>query len=270
MTCTSPIRLRPDSSMLVPCRRCMACRIQHTREWAVRLMHELESYNEASFTTLTYDDEHLPVDLSLKKRHLQLFFKRFRKTGAGFRYYACGEYGGRFGRPHYHIIFFGQTFSKRDDKRLLEVWPYGFNSSGTVTYDSCRYVAGYCIDKLSGPLADLEYGSKEPPFQLQSKGLGRDWCDKNRDSIISGKQFTSLGKPTGLPSYYKRRLDFKPTQAAAERNLSHYKDLSEHLVSYDLADMALRRLEARRLEVATRDQDKLDIEARQRLYGRNK
>jgi hypothetical protein len=246
----------------------MACRIQHTREWAVRLVHELDSYDAASFTTLTYDDEHIPKAGSLVKRDLQLFFKRLRKAGREFRYYACGEYGGKFQRPHYHIIFFGQSFMKKDDPLLREVWPYGFNYSGTVTYDSCRYVAGYCIDKLSGPLADAAYASNERPFQLQSKGLGRDWCDKNADQIKSGKEFTSLGRPIGLPAYYKRRLDYKNTSVAAERSLSHYKDLSDHLESIDLVEMALRRTEARRIEVLSRDQDALNIEARQHLYGR--
>lgn len=248
----------------------MACRIQHTREWAVRLIHELDYHSKASFTTLTYDDDHFPKAGSLVKRDLQLFFKRLRRSGKEFRYYACGEYGGKFSRPHYHIIFFGQSFLEKDDPVLREVWPYGFNYSGTVTYDSCRYVAGYCIDKLNGPMADTVYGSNERPFQLQSKGLGKQWCDSHASEIVSGKEFTSLGRPIGLPAYYKRRLDYKNISSAASKSLAHYQDVNDHIESISLEDMAMRRYEARRIDVISRDQEALNIEARQRLYGRNK
>lgn len=256
--------------MLLPCRHCLACRIQHTREWAVRLMHELDSHQNASFTTLTYNDESLPKNGSLDKSELQRFFKRLRKAGKVFRYYAVGEYGGRFERPHYHVIFFGQSFLEKNDSVLKEAWPYGFNYTGSVTYDSCRYVAGYCIDKLSGPLAISTYGSNEAPFQLQSKGLGKNWCDKNADKIQAGKQFTSLGRPIGLPAYYKRRLNYKNREAAAQKSLDHFTDVNEFLNSYSLEEMAMRRYEARRIDVVSRDQDALNILARQRLYGRNK
>lgn len=269
MNCLHPIRLRPDSKMLIPCRRCMACRIQHTREWAVRLMHELEYHSKACFTTLTYDNDHLPEAGGLVKKDLQLFFKRLRRRDMSFRYFACGEYGGLFKRPHYHIIFFGQDFKKRGDPVLLEAWNYGFNSTGTVTYDSCRYVAGYCIDKLTGPMALEVYGDREPPFQLQSKGLGREWCDEFADQLKDGKEFTLQGRPIGMPAYYARRLDFKDTYRAAKKSMSHHEDVMEH-VDIGLEQMALRRYEAARIDVLSRDQDGHNLEARQRLYGRNK
>ena len=169
MTCTKPIKI---NGLLVPCRHCIACRVAHTREWSMRLVNELDYWDHAAFTTLTYDDDHLPQDNGLHKRDLQLFFKRLRKETLGnYKYYAAGEYGGRFGRPHYHMIVFGLDVIRRDDPLLNLCWPYGFNYSGNVTYDSCRYVAQYCIDKLSGPMAEEAYGNRERPFQLQSKGI---------------------------------------------------------------------------------------------------
>lgn len=78
MTCTSPVYLY-DYQMYVPCNKCTACKIAHSREWSVRLIHELDYYDKACFITLTYDDENLPFDGSISKRELQLFFKRLRK-----------------------------------------------------------------------------------------------------------------------------------------------------------------------------------------------
>ena len=62
----------------VPCGHCVACRIARSREWAVRLLHESEFWDDFCFVTLTYDDEHL-VSPSLVPRDLTLFFKRLRK-----------------------------------------------------------------------------------------------------------------------------------------------------------------------------------------------
>ena len=92
----------------IPCGRCVACRLNRAREWSLRIMNELAYHKDACFLTLTYDDEHLPEDKSLSKRDFQLFMKRFRKDfGLPVRFFACGEYGKKTFRPHYHVIFFG-------------------------------------------------------------------------------------------------------------------------------------------------------------------
>ena len=85
MRCTSPVRLRhlspslyPDG-LLVPCGKCLACRIAKRTEWAMRMLHELSDYDDAVFVTLTYDEDHIPSNHSLKKSDLQKWFKRVRK-----------------------------------------------------------------------------------------------------------------------------------------------------------------------------------------------
>ena len=101
MRCTSPVRLRhlspslyPDG-LLVPCGKCLACRIAKRTEWAMRMLHELSDYDDAVFVTLTYDEDHIPSNQSLKKSDLQKWFKRVRKEiePKKIRYFACGEYG---------------------------------------------------------------------------------------------------------------------------------------------------------------------------------
>ena len=63
----------------VPCGRCQACRVNKTKEWSVRLLHESEYWPTALFLTLTYNDDSLPEFKSLVKDHLVLFYKRLRK-----------------------------------------------------------------------------------------------------------------------------------------------------------------------------------------------
>lgn len=98
-------------SIKIPCGQCAGCRMQKTREWADRMILELDHSKKAVFLTLTYNDDHLPVkcqvttgqmEMTLQKRDLTLFFKRLRKffKGKELRYYAVGEYGSHTLRPH--------------------------------------------------------------------------------------------------------------------------------------------------------------------------
>ena len=82
------IPLSPDE-ILIPCGKCLGCRLDYSRTWADRMMLELDHSKKAIFVTLTYNEEHVPVleaddegnffGYTLFKRDLQLFFKRLRK-----------------------------------------------------------------------------------------------------------------------------------------------------------------------------------------------
>lgn len=88
---------------LVPCGKCIGCRIDKARDWAVRICCEAQTSPNASwFITLTYDDDHLS-DLSLNKKDFQNFIKDVRnylyyRYGSTIRYFGCGEYGDSSGR----------------------------------------------------------------------------------------------------------------------------------------------------------------------------
>lgn len=99
MQCVHPFFLRKEQ-FYVPCGHCVACRIAKSREWSIRLLGELGYWISSCFLTLTYDELHVP--LSLKKRDLQLFWKRLRKAfyPRKIKYFSCGEYGDQYGRPH--------------------------------------------------------------------------------------------------------------------------------------------------------------------------
>jgi hypothetical protein len=102
----------------VPCQKCIGCRLEYSRQWAIRGVHEAQMHDEAYFLTLTYNDENLPQYESLKKDDFQNFLKRYWKYlwPTKIRYIMCGEYGDNsdrpwepniLGRPHYHAIIYG-------------------------------------------------------------------------------------------------------------------------------------------------------------------
>lgn len=157
----------PD--LKVPCGQCVGCRLERSRQWAVRCVHEASLHTDNCFITLTYNDEHLPSDGSLNYRDFQLFMKRLRKrVSVPVRFYMCGEYGENFGRPHFHACLFGFNFpdlklwksgkSKLYRSPLLEeLWPFGYSSVGDVNFESAAYVARYILKKVTGADAAAHY-----------------------------------------------------------------------------------------------------------------
>lgn len=127
-------------------------------------MLEAAQYGENSFVTLTYDDDNLPADNSVSPRELTLFIKRLRKEldtqGHGrVRYFGCGEYGERSGRPHYHLALFnyGPCFRGRTEAHrpsccvrcdlVARAWGKGKIDVGNLEQSSAAYVAGYVTKK---------------------------------------------------------------------------------------------------------------------------
>jgi len=110
-------------------------------------MLEAEEHEKRAFVTLTYDNQHLPSDGELVPKHITNFFKRLRKllTGRKIRYFACGEYGEKSNRPHYHALLFGLDETEAD--LIARVWPFGSIHVGSVTKESVQYVCGYVLKK---------------------------------------------------------------------------------------------------------------------------
>lgn len=152
-----------ELSVELPCGNCIGCRLEKSRQWAMRIMHEAQLHEHNSFLTLTYSDQYLPKNNSLKKDDVQKFLKRLRRRlDKPIRYYQCGEYGEKFHRPHYHMCLFGHDFyddrehfkTSTGDKLyvselLSEVWGMGHCLIGDLTFESAAYVARYVTKKLT-------------------------------------------------------------------------------------------------------------------------
>lgn len=185
--------------MLFGCGQCLACRINRRRVWTARLILESLCHDKAAFVTLTYSDDELPYCYpdyapSLCKRDLQLFLKRirFRFRDRLLRFYACGEYGTKRHRPHYHLVLFGVSPDELDplyltydgagpNSLLLSLWGHGRVHVGEVNKLSVQYVAGYVTKKF------VKKGdSLHPEFSLMSlrPGIGFPALDKI-SSVVS-------------------------------------------------------------------------------------
>lgn len=160
-----------------PCGQCLPCRINRRRIWTHRLMLEHLCSPDAVFLTLTYRDEDLPDDGMLCKRDLQRYIKsvrNFYRKSRRVRYYACGEYGERTHRPHYHAILFGVCQYEVD--AIVKLWPYGGIAAGTVTPESIQYVAGYVCKKITNK--DTPKCAREFSIMSLKPGIGYPALDK--------------------------------------------------------------------------------------------
>ena len=212
----------PTDLFTVPCGSCLPCRIKRIQDWTLRLMFELNYWDRAVFTTLTYSDDYIEKlrqpsgGYSLDKEDLTLFLKRLRYYHSDkIKYLACGEYGDLSGRPHYHLIIYGIGLSDRyspdnrsylsDDMVIERSWPYGMVNNGFVTINSCRYVVGYVAKKTLGNKSKEFYGDLLPPFIRMSKGIGLKFFEDHLDYFRKG--FISFnGKDINLPRYFYDRI----------------------------------------------------------------
>lgn len=115
---------------LFPCGHCELCRSKKSSEYCFRAACETKTHPISPlFVTLTYRPEFLPFD-GLHLDHLQKFFKRLRSRldffglPTDFRYLAVGEYGCKYGRPHYHIIFWNLPIDPKNHATLLRMMSF--------------------------------------------------------------------------------------------------------------------------------------------------
>ncbi len=240
---------RSDNSpkLQLPCGQCVGCRLERSRQWAMRCVHEASLYENNCFITLTYNDEHLPADGSLNKKHFQDFMKRLRRRFCEnpIRYYHCGEYGevckfcslsrpvcrcdvfvARPGRPHYHACLFNFDFVDKklfkvvDGQRLFTseilgtVWPFGFSTVGSVTFESAAYVARYIMKKVNGDRARDHYFSEPnedgevfellPEYTTMSRrpGLGTGWLNLFGGDVFPDDVVVMRGRKMKPPRFY--------------------------------------------------------------------
>lgn len=189
--------------MLLPCGKCESCVTVKQRAWAVRMYHEASLHEQNCMATVTYDQEHVPD--AIIPKHSSDFIKRLRYHARPepVRYFAAGEYGTLYGRPHFHFAFFGSDFlgggQKVGDNTyrspfLEKVWKQGQVVVNPLTIESCMYIAGYCLKKADDPFA-WSSPSKSPP-------IGMGWTSKYLKDIKSAGAVIINGKKVAIPKQY--------------------------------------------------------------------
>lgn len=137
----------------VGCGKCEVCRVEKSKQWTVKGYCESKMWKNATFLTLTYNNENLPEDRKLCRAHMQGFWKKLRyhlykntkkaakidltiersnlqeleqnkleemfgrrKNKKPIRMINCGEYGPKTKRPHYHAVVW--NFKPADMRRF--------------------------------------------------------------------------------------------------------------------------------------------------------
>jgi len=226
----------------ISCGQCIGCRLERSRTWAVRISNEASLYKNNCFITLTYSPENLPSNGSLDVRHFQLFMKKLRKKYGKIRFFHCGEYGEKLGRPHYHACLLNFDFP---DKKLLRVsdrgddiyssasldaiWSYGRTELGSVTFESAAYVARYITKKVTGKCADAHYTcvdvetgeliTKKPEYTTMSRrpGIGEPWLKKYHSDVYNWDYLiTTTGAKIPAPRYFDKRYEIMNPEHMAQ------------------------------------------------------
>lgn len=179
--CLTPQATRTKG--LVPCGRCADCIGLRRQGWNDRLFWEAKGSGMIYFVTLTYSGENLKyADESpvLYYSDLTLFFKRLRKKKLVFKYFAVGEYGERFERPHYHVLFFLTDFIDFVPfSNLIEnTWGLG----NVSLYPANEAMLKYCTkDMLKETFLFKDFPREFRPHILVSKGLGLNYVKLNSE-----------------------------------------------------------------------------------------
>lgn len=213
----------------LPCGKCVGCRLERSRQWAIRCVHEAQLHEENCFITLTFSDEYLDPKGSLVRADFQKFMKRLRKKfkGKKIRYMHAGEYGEKTGRPHHHAILFGIDFQDKKyhntrnghrvytSQTLEEVWGKGLSEIGDVTFESAAYVARYCCKKQNEKQdfltkeKELKDGRiKEYNTMSRKPGLASDWLKKyGNTDVWNDDTIVIRGMKMKPPKFYSKNYE---------------------------------------------------------------
>lgn len=231
-------------SFNLPCGKCPECLKDYYTQWATRGSRELSFWPSSLFITLTYNDENLPKNQSLNKKHIQDFIKRIKRKFNStkenpIRQTYCGEYGTKNLRPHYHAILYNLDFLDKKkhylsdsghqvftSKQLSELWTYGHSEFGYATPASIAYLYKYILKKktrkeklkpLSLEIDGITY-DVEHEFIESSRNPGIGAFFKDSDSFRKG-YLTVNGQKTKIPKYFMEHLK--------NNNLSLYTQIKD-------------------------------------------
>lgn len=291
----------PDGHRLlkVPCGQCIGCRMDYSRQWAIRCVLEAQQWEHNWFVTLTYSDEFVPLNthcvcdpdtgevmdekytMTLVPDDLKNYIKRLRKYFKqqydfdGIRFYACGEYGPKNMRPHFHLILFNCPLPEGDlklhhtsngycyyeSKILQKAWqkrmdidgqsvrvPMGFVQVCDFSYESASYVARYMLKKHKGFDADFyEKAGIAPEFTRCSRrpGIAYKYFEEHKDQIYDFDQINLPGAKGKVikahpPAYFDRLFDVDNPEELSiikdKRKDRAVRSMQEQLAKTDLSE----------------------------------
>lgn len=250
----------------IPCNQCIGCRLRRSADWATRIIHEASLWDRNSFITLTYDDENIPWDGSLNKTHFQKFMKRLRFANSHktIRFFHVGEYGDKLQRPHYHALLFNhdwddkELWASRDgihtyrSDSLAKLWPYGFSTTGDLTWETAAYCSRYCVKKITGKKSQEHYErvnqftgeiiNLQPEYATMSlkPAIGREWFNEYQGDCFPKDYVTHDGKKRTIPPYYDKLLERVDPELFAEIKEKRIRAARDHFEDQSAARLAAK------------------------------
>ncbi len=232
-----------DMPLQVACGKCMGCKLERARDWAIRCSHETQMHEENTFITLTYDEKNLPMQNgipTLDPREFQLFMKKLRKKReTKILFFHSGQYG-RLGRPHHHALLFGcgftdATFWRRSNnyniyrsEELEKIWTNGHSEIGTATFESAGYIARYTIKETE------QIKGRKPEYLTMSRrpGIGQHWLNKYMADVYpTDEVITPSGNKIRPPRYYDLQLEKQEPQLLKKIKRQRVENLTEEMKS---------------------------------------
>jgi hypothetical protein len=275
----------PDLPVTIPCGQCIGCRLERSRQWAIRCLHEASLYEENSFLTLTYNDDNLPIGNTLVPDHHQRFMKRLRKYfPQKLRFYHCGEYGDLNDRPHYHALIFNLSFpdlvhfknTANGDKLytseiLHSIWGKGHCLIGNVTFKSAAYTARYILKKITGNKAEDHYTwicpitgeihHRIPEYTTMSRrpGIGSEWLKKFNTDVFPDDFIVVNGKKMRTPKYYDLQHEQNKPQEHKKITIKRKQKAIKHACNNTPARLKVREtVQLARLKLLPRNLNQMD------------
>lgn len=160
-------------------------------------------YNSVSYETVEFfmrkqlvkDDDDLTLRL-LYKPDVQRFIKRVnyyynygRKEKIKLRYFVAGEYGPTTLRPHYHLLFWFDSYTLAEQlcSIVRKAWPFGRIDCQFSQGGSSVYTAGY-LNSFACLPSEFRSLRKSRPFCSKSLGLGFGFFRSAKSSVYVYKE----------------------------------------------------------------------------------
>lgn len=225
--CATPITIKRtyrtmsgEFTNVVPCGKCLLCLRRRQSAWAFRLSEHNKIADTSAFLTLTYDELCLPYSQNglptLKKVDLQEFWKKVRRDiePTKIKYYACGEYGTKSDRPHYHAIVFDLPKNYlQNGQRLADKWGLGHIRVDVCNGATINYVTKYVMKGQWQPQHDQETGltdDRVPQYAAMSKNLGLSHLTPAMKKYYQRSKVGHVTLPSGvklsMPRYYREKV----------------------------------------------------------------
>jgi len=195
------------------CGTCRSCLIQDIKDWTIRLENENKHAFNGYFVTLTYAPEY--NDGELHKEHIQAFIKKLRYLAArkpaitnipNIKYFAVGEYGENYNRPHYHAILFNIPANMPHKAKAIvsEAWEKGFTQLDELNRTTIQYVCKYIFKQKH------HQSERTRPFRLMSTRppIGSNYLQTHPDFHLIGEHYYAQdeSKKVHLPRFYADRI----------------------------------------------------------------